>query len=241
MADYNINTFARHVVTEQQDLHPAASGSFSWLLNGIELACKIIGEEVRRLGLSSAAGYQILERATRPEPFFRGPSPLIVFGVDLVLVADFGGGSFAATGRIETGGHAPRGTLSLDFEAKKIAAIATMIENFAPKGAGPVVSLLNRVGHAKLHATLDISGEDKAATVAQLALAGDVDNMRVDTRVHARGDWTKPSAGDVRIDATIDALDGASLIKLMSLDRVVAADAVGSPRCAHESRPRRMA
>jgi fructose-1,6-bisphosphatase I len=56
MADYNINTFARHVVTEQQDMHPTARGSFSWLLNGIELACKIIGEEVRRLGLSSAAG-----------------------------------------------------------------------------------------------------------------------------------------------------------------------------------------
>lgn len=52
MPDYNINTFARHVVTEQQDLHPSASGSFSWLLNGIEFACKIIGEEVRRLGLS---------------------------------------------------------------------------------------------------------------------------------------------------------------------------------------------
>jgi fructose-1,6-bisphosphatase I len=56
VADYNINTFARHVVTEQQDLHPTARGSFSWLLNGIELACKIIGEEVRRLGLSRAAG-----------------------------------------------------------------------------------------------------------------------------------------------------------------------------------------
>jgi fructose-1,6-bisphosphatase I len=56
MADYNINTFARHIVTEQQDMHPTARGSFSWLLNGIELACKIIGEEVRRLGLSSAAG-----------------------------------------------------------------------------------------------------------------------------------------------------------------------------------------
>jgi membrane protease YdiL (CAAX protease family) len=37
-------------------------------------------------GLSSAAGYQILERATRPEPYFRGPSPLILFGIQFVLV-----------------------------------------------------------------------------------------------------------------------------------------------------------
>jgi fructose-1,6-bisphosphatase I len=56
MSQYNINTFARHIVEEQQDLHPSARGNFVWLLGGIELACKIIGEEVRRLGLSSAAG-----------------------------------------------------------------------------------------------------------------------------------------------------------------------------------------
>jgi membrane protease YdiL (CAAX protease family) len=37
-------------------------------------------------GLASAAGYQILERASRPEPCFRGPSPLILFGVQIVLV-----------------------------------------------------------------------------------------------------------------------------------------------------------
>jgi len=56
MPEYNINTFARHIVVEQQDRHPSAHGNFSWLLSGISLACKIIGEEVRRLGLSSAAG-----------------------------------------------------------------------------------------------------------------------------------------------------------------------------------------
>lgn len=56
MPEYNINTFSRHIVAEQQDHHPGAHGNFSWLLSGISLACKIIGEEVRRLGLSSAAG-----------------------------------------------------------------------------------------------------------------------------------------------------------------------------------------
>jgi membrane protease YdiL (CAAX protease family) len=36
-------------------------------------------------GLSSAAGYQVVIRSARPEPYFRGPSPLILFGVLLVL------------------------------------------------------------------------------------------------------------------------------------------------------------
>ena len=55
-------------------------------------------------GLSSAAGYQILERATRPEPYFRGPSPLILFGIQFVLVniislvlVVFGVGGFSQT------------------------------------------------------------------------------------------------------------------------------------------------
>jgi membrane protease YdiL (CAAX protease family) len=36
-------------------------------------------------GLSSAAGYQIVIRSARPEPYFRGASPLIIFGVLLIL------------------------------------------------------------------------------------------------------------------------------------------------------------
>ena len=143
--------------------------------------------------------------------------------LDRLSVGDLGGGSFAASGRIETGGHAPRGVLSLDLEAKKTATIATIIKNLAPKGAGSVAGLLDRVGHARLHATLDIAGEDKAAaSVAQVALTGDVDDMRIDARVRVHGDWTKPSTGDVHIDANLDAPDGGSLIKFMSLDRAVA-------------------
>ncbi|MBX3426877.1 MAG: class 1 fructose-bisphosphatase [Pirellulales bacterium] len=49
-------TFERHILEQQQDWHPEARGNFSWLLAGIVLACKIIGEEVRRLGLSTARG-----------------------------------------------------------------------------------------------------------------------------------------------------------------------------------------
>lgn len=37
-------------------------------------------------GLSSSAGYQIVARRLRPAPSFGGPSPLILFGLQLVLV-----------------------------------------------------------------------------------------------------------------------------------------------------------
>lgn len=37
------------------------------------------------LGLSSSAGYQVIARARRPAAEYRGPSPLILFGLQLVL------------------------------------------------------------------------------------------------------------------------------------------------------------
>jgi membrane protease YdiL (CAAX protease family) len=38
------------------------------------------------LGLGAAAGYQIIARRTRPAERFRGPSPLLLFGLQFVLV-----------------------------------------------------------------------------------------------------------------------------------------------------------
>ena len=138
-------------------------------------------------------------------------------------VGDFAGGSFALSGRIETDGHAPRGMLSLDCEAKQAAVIAAAAAKISPKAAAPFVSVIERAERAKLHATLDLSGDAKAATVAQLALTGDLDDMRIDARARARGDWSTPAAADVRVDATIDAPRSESLLKLMNLDRIMTA------------------
>ena len=38
------------------------------------------------IGLSSAAGYQVVVRSTRPASMFHGPSPLLVFAIQLVIV-----------------------------------------------------------------------------------------------------------------------------------------------------------
>jgi uncharacterized protein involved in outer membrane biogenesis len=138
-------------------------------------------------------------------------------------VGDFAGGSFALSGRIETGGRAPRGMLSLDCEAKQPQVIAAAAAKLSPKAAAPFVSLIERAGRAKLHATLDLSGDDKAATVAQLAMTGDLDDLRIDARARARGDWAKPSAAEVRLDATIDSPRSAALLKFMNLDGIVTA------------------
>jgi AsmA-like C-terminal region/AsmA family len=138
-------------------------------------------------------------------------------------VGDFAGGSFALSGRIETGGRAPRGMLSVDCEAKQTQVMAAAAAKLSPKTAAPFVSLIERAGRAKFRATLDLSGDDKAATVAQLAMTGDLDDLRIDARARARGDWAKPSAAEVRVDATVDSPRSAALLKFMNLDGIVTA------------------
>ncbi len=50
-----IVTVQSHII-EQQQLHPEATGQFSWLLSGITLATKIIEANVRRAGLVGVLG-----------------------------------------------------------------------------------------------------------------------------------------------------------------------------------------
>ncbi len=144
--------------------------------------------------------------------------------IDRLAVADLGGGSFSASGRLDTSGHSPRGSLTLDFESRQAAAIAALVKKFAPKTATPVAGLLERINHAKLHATLDVADDKQASvTTAQVAVTGAVDAMKVDVRARMSGDWEKPAAADIRLDGTVDAPDGAALLRLIGLDRYLAA------------------
>ena len=141
--------------------------------------------------------------------------------IDRLAVADYGGGSFAASGRVETGGASPRGLLSVDIDTKQTAAVGTILETFAPKLAGPVRSVIDRVGRAKLHATADIAGDDKTS-VAQLVVNGDLDDARIDVHSRLTGDWPKRTLADIRFDGSLGAAESAPLILLLGLERFVA-------------------
>ena len=49
-------TAQQHILLQQKERFPDASGEFSWLLSGITLACKIISAAVRRAGLVDVLG-----------------------------------------------------------------------------------------------------------------------------------------------------------------------------------------
>jgi AsmA-like C-terminal region len=144
--------------------------------------------------------------------------------IDHLSIADLGGGAVSASGRIDTSASTPRGALAVDFETRQTAAIAALAAKFAPPAASSVAELIEGASHLKLHAALDVSADKGAAalTVAQLALTGDLDAMRLSARARMTGDWAKSAAGDLRLDGTIEAPEGAALIKLLRLDHIVA-------------------
>jgi AsmA-like C-terminal region/AsmA family len=142
--------------------------------------------------------------------------------VDRVTVGDIGGGSFSAAGRIETKGNVPRGSLTVDLETTKAAAIATIAEKFVPDRVAPVVKIFERAARAKLRATLEVAGDDKTAvTGAQVAVTGTLDELRIDARARVNGDWESRTVSAVDMNATVDAR-AASLVKFANLDGVVA-------------------
>jgi hypothetical protein len=142
--------------------------------------------------------------------------------IDHLAIADYGGGSFAASGRVDTSGRSPRGLLSVDIDARQTAAIGTIVERFAPKLAGPVRSLADRVGHTKLHATADIAGDDKSS-VAQLVVTGELADAHIDVHSRVSGDWPKRTVTDIRFDGSLAAAESAPLISLLGLEQFVAA------------------
>jgi large subunit ribosomal protein L24 len=138
--------------------------------------------------------------------------------IDRLSAADLDGNSLSARGRIDTGSHGPHGSLALDLDLKRVAPVAAMAARLLPASAA---ATLDRIGQAKLHATLDVSDEQDAGV--RVALTGKVDNAQLDANARLRGDWAKRSVADVRLDGTLDAPDGASLFRLMGLERIASA------------------
>jgi fructose-1,6-bisphosphatase I len=56
MQNNSLLTVEQHILREQRRRYPQATGEFSWLLSGICLACKMIGAQVRRAGLTDILG-----------------------------------------------------------------------------------------------------------------------------------------------------------------------------------------
>ena len=85
--------------------------------------------------------------------------------IDPLMVADFGGAALAVRGRIDTRLASPRGTMTLDLDARSLDGVLAVLEKFAPETAEQVRRSAGRVTPVLLRASLD----DGSGRCGQLA------------------------------------------------------------------------
>jgi uncharacterized protein involved in outer membrane biogenesis len=151
--------------------------------------------------------------------------------IERLSVAEFGGAAFEANGRIETATLAPRGNMTVELDARELAGVTALLAKFAPQTAEQVSKFTERLRTAKLQATLSVgpAAGAPASTTAKLDIRGRAGAIRVNVTGSANGaskQFTTDLATlpNIRLEGRLEADEGATLVSLLDLDRIVAVD-----------------
>ena len=77
--------------------------------------------------------------------------------IDRFAVADFGGATLAVKGRIDTEAQSPRGTITLDLDARSLDGITTAVARFAPQVAEELRRTAPQLSPMTLRASLAVN------------------------------------------------------------------------------------
>ncbi|MFL5044150.1 MAG: AsmA-like C-terminal region-containing protein [Xanthobacteraceae bacterium] len=142
-----------------------------------------------------------------------------------VAVADLGGAALDLNGRIDSVLTSPRGTLTLDIDARRLDGLAAVLAKYVPQMEDPVRALVPRFAPAKLGALLTVErAESGSGSKAELVVTGKAGAARLNVTATASGEVSQAAAAEVGLNARAYADDGAALVALMGLDKAVAVD-----------------
>jgi hypothetical protein len=154
--------------------------------------------------------------------------------IDPLMVADFGGAALAVRGRIDTKSLSPRGTLTLDLDARALDGIVALLEKVAPDAAAQLRSSAGRLLPMLLRASLTMDPGSASNLVANAKLK--VDGRAGVFRLAVLGDASTASdafkaaklaalgAARINLMGRIETDDCGALMELARLDRFVAVD-----------------
>lgn len=152
--------------------------------------------------------------------------------IERLAIADFGGTALAIKGRIDTRAQSPRGTLTLDLDARALGGVVTLIEKFAPQAADQLRRSAGSLTPVALRATLALDPVAAGGTNAKFKIDGRAGAIRVALQgdADAAGDAFKIEnlaalrTAKVNLGGRLDADNGAALVELIGLDRFIVAD-----------------
>ncbi len=180
-----------------------------------------------KLGRAAFAGVEA-RRADVDVQFERGE-----LDIKRLVVGDFGGAALAIKGRIDSRARAPRGSLTLDLDAKALDGVATLLEKVAPQAAAELRRRAARFVPAKVQAALTVGSDvprqqaaaaalkiDGSAGAYKISLQGQTDS----TEGFTLEALSKLPAGNAKLTAHLEAGDGSALVELLGLDTLIAVD-----------------
>jgi uncharacterized protein involved in outer membrane biogenesis len=153
--------------------------------------------------------------------------------IERFAIADFGGATLVAKGRIDSTTQPPRGALALDLDARALDGLLPLLERFAPQAADQLRRAAGRLTPVALRSSLaidPIAGSEGAN--AKLKVDGRAGAFRValESDVGSPGEalklenLTALDTAKIGFSARIDSDDGAALADLVGLDRFIAVD-----------------
>jgi uncharacterized protein involved in outer membrane biogenesis len=148
--------------------------------------------------------------------------------IERLSIADIGGASVEASGRIDNAADAWRGSIAMSLAAPRLDGIAVLADKFQPQAAETMRKYGARIAPFKLNAKLDLEPRPAnaagARTVAKLKLDGKVAGIDVNLDASGSGDMSDPAAAAMHVDGRLDAADGRALATLVGLDALATAD-----------------
>ena len=154
--------------------------------------------------------------------------------VERLDIGDFGGVALAVKGNIDTRAQAPRGSLDLDVDARRLDGLTALVERISPQAADELRRNAARIAPARLNVTLNVSGgkTSPAESTGHFKIAGRAGAFLVSLNGEIGADGQHLNIANVAqlrsakvdIGAEIAARDGSALLELLGLERIVALD-----------------
>ncbi len=148
--------------------------------------------------------------------------------IEQLSIADIGGASLDASGRIDNAAQAARGAITMSLAAPRLDGITALAAKFLPQAADTLRKYGAQLVPLRLNAKLDVEpkpdGGASPRTAARLKLDGKMAGIDVTLNASGAGDIADPAAASLRIDGRLDAPDARMLATLTGLDQLVAVD-----------------
>jgi uncharacterized protein involved in outer membrane biogenesis len=151
--------------------------------------------------------------------------------IERLAIGDIGGAKLTVGGRIDMREAAPRGSVTLDLDARSLDGMAALIGKFSRPLADRIRRTASRSVPVKLHTSLvmerDAADASSGATLAKLKLQGSAGVFRLDLQGDAGGsalastDLARLGGTKIRLTGLVDASDGGALVDMVGLDRLV--------------------